>query len=116
MNLSDVTAANQKVLIWATHTSAIEFRLEEHVYRLERDEAKMLKRLKETNLRATGVGGFLLEKAGPSKEVDKSLTHSLDGLIDKKKIFESSRVIMAGQPLSVSKMQITVEPTFELVY
>ena len=70
--------------------------MEEHVYRLERDEAKLLKRLKETNLRATGVGGFLLENGGPSADVAKNGTHTLDSLIDKKKIFESSRVVLTG--------------------
>ena len=76
----------------------------------------MLKRLKETNLRTTGVEGYLKENAGPSKDVDKSKTHSLDSLADNKKIFESSRVVLAGQPLQVSKMQLTVEPTFEFTY
>jgi hypothetical protein len=76
----------------------------------------MLKRLKETNLRAAGVGGFLLESAGPGSEVNKSKTHSLDDLIDKKKFLESKRVVLTGQPLSVSKMNITVEPTHELSY
>ena len=56
----------------------------------------MLKRLKETNLRATGVGGFLLENGGPSADVAKNGTHTLDSLIDKKKIFESSRVVLTG--------------------
>jgi len=88
VNLSDSADGNQKVLIWAKHSSVIEFKLEEHIFRLERDEEKMLKRLKQTNLRATGVGGFLLENAGPSKEVDKTKVHFMESLIDKRKVFE----------------------------
>jgi hypothetical protein len=38
---------------------AIEMRVEEHIYKLERDEAKMLKKIKEANLLATGVESFL---------------------------------------------------------
>jgi hypothetical protein len=84
------------VLIWATHTSSIEIRLEEHTYKLERDEAKLLKRLKDTNLRAKGVTEFLLENGGPGADKAKTETHTLDNLIDKKKIFESSRVVLTG--------------------
>jgi hypothetical protein len=84
------------VLLWATHTSSIEIRLEEHTYKLERDEAKLLKRLKDTNLRATGVAGFLFENGGPGANVAKTGNHTLDSLIDKKKIFESSRVVLTG--------------------
>jgi len=49
-----------KVIFWATPNSAIEMRVEEHVFKLERDEAAMLSRLKETNLNATGIKGFLM--------------------------------------------------------
>lgn len=48
----------------------LEFTLEERTFKLERDEAKTLKRLKETNMRAMGVNAFLLENAGPSKGLD----------------------------------------------
>lgn len=87
---------NQKAMIWATQTSSIDIRLEEHTFKLERDEAKLLKRLKDTNLRATGVSGFLLENGGPGADVAKTGTHSLESLIDKKKVFESSRVVLTG--------------------
>lgn len=38
-------------------------RVEEHIFKLERDEAAMLARLQETNLHATGIKGFLMTKA-----------------------------------------------------
>ena len=48
----------------------------------------MLQRLKGTNLKATGVEGFLFDQAGPLGNLDKSKTQTLDSLIDKKRIFE----------------------------
>ena len=39
-------------------STVVKFSIEEHVYRLERDEAALMARLKKTNLRATGVDNF----------------------------------------------------------
>lgn len=51
-----------KVIFWTTLDMWVEMRIEEHVFKLERDEAAMLARLKETNLHATGVESFLMSK------------------------------------------------------
>ena len=51
---------------------SIDFRVEEFVYKLERDEAAMLARLKDTNLYATGVERFLYQKAEAGAALDKT--------------------------------------------
>ena len=76
----------------------------------------MLQRLKETNLRATGVEGFLFDQAGPLGNLDKSKTQTLDSLIDKKRIFESKKVLMSGQPIQISQVKLTTEEIHKLTY
>lgn len=79
--------SDAKCVLWSTLDMALEMRVEEHIYKLERDEAAMLSRLRDTNLHATGVDKFL------NKNKDSAVTQNLDGYIDKKKVFESKRVI-----------------------
>lgn len=85
----------------------IESRIEEHVYRLERDEAKMLARLKHTNLHATGIEKFLTRGDKENKDV------TMDSLIDKKRIIETKKVIALGAPVKVSTLDTTTL-TFQL--
>ena len=46
--------------------SMVQFRIEERIYRLERDENAMLKRVSKTNIRAMGVDAFLYDLMGGS--------------------------------------------------
>lgn len=77
---------------------SIESRIEERVYKLERDEAKMLARLKQTNLHATGIDKFLTKGNKEHKDL------SMDSLVDKKRIFESKKVLATGTPIKVSNL------------
>lgn len=60
INLENPGVKQPKPVFWSSLDMSFEMRVEEHVFKLERDEAKMLKRLKETNLHATGINTFLL--------------------------------------------------------
>jgi hypothetical protein len=60
INFDQIEVGKVKCVLWSTLDMSIEMRIEEHVYKLERDEAAMLQRLKDTNLYATGVDKFLL--------------------------------------------------------
>jgi hypothetical protein len=73
-----------RAIFWATPDSALDMRVEEHLYRLERDEVKMLARLNKANLLATGVDKFL-NKGGKDG--------SIDTVVDKKRVFISKKVI-----------------------
>ncbi len=50
----------------AVEEAKISFRVEERIYKLERDEAAMLKRIQDTNLKAKGIDSFLYERYGGS--------------------------------------------------
>jgi len=77
--------------------SRISLSIEERIYRLERDDQALLKRIKDTNLRATGVDSFLNSRLGGSmqeyQDKDKALTGGLLSIVDKKKILEDTRFI-----------------------
>jgi hypothetical protein len=61
INFDQLELTKAKCVLWATLDMSLEMRVEEHIYKLERDEAAMLQRLKDTNLYATGVDKFLLK-------------------------------------------------------
>lgn len=63
----------------------------------------MLKKIKEANLLATGVESFLQKQVGNQKP------QSLDGLIDKKRIFLSKKVISQGSPTLVGSMELEAQ-------
>lgn len=44
--------------------STIKFSIEERIYKLERDEEAMLKRISNTNIKAMGVDAFLYDRLG----------------------------------------------------
>ena len=46
--------------------------IEEWIYNLERDEEAMVKRIKEPNLKATSVEGFIYRRVGGLGSLDKS--------------------------------------------
>ena len=46
------------------HHSTIKFSVEERIYKLERDEQAMLKRISDTNIKAMGVNSFLYDRLG----------------------------------------------------
>lgn len=89
----------QKASFWCRTDSTIEFTVEEHQYRLERDEEAMIQRLKQTNTAATGLAEFLNETQ--SKE-DRLKPQSFDNLIEKKRIFDKKVVKIAGPKILVS--------------
>ncbi len=70
MNLEDNKSPN--FLLCASQTSQMSMVIEEWIYDLERDEEAMLKRIKETNLKATSVEGFLYSRVGGLGSLDKS--------------------------------------------
>lgn len=78
-------------------------RVEERIYKLERDEAALMKRIQETNLQATSVEGFLYQRLGGTMgDLDKSgKPASLDTLIDKKRIYQKTRVILENVEVSI---------------
>lgn len=103
------------------HHSTIKFSVEERIYRLERDEEAMLKRISNTNIKAMGVDAFLYDRlggkmgelnaranevkrnAGAAEETGQAAM-SLDSIIDKKKVFESSRVIASGEMVGLASV------------
>ena len=46
-------------------STTVIFSVEERIYKLERDDEAMLKRIKDTNMKATGVDGFIYSRIGP---------------------------------------------------
>lgn len=46
------------------HHSTVKFSIEERIYKLERDEEAMLKRISNTNIKAMGVDAFLYDRHG----------------------------------------------------
>ena len=48
----------------SVHHTSIKFSIEERIYKLERDEAAMLKRISNTNIKAMGVDAFLYDRLG----------------------------------------------------
>ena len=46
--------------------ATVKFSVEERIYRLERDEEAMLKRISNTNIKAMGVDAFLYDRLGGS--------------------------------------------------
>lgn len=44
--------------------STIKFSIEERIYKLERDEEAMFKRISNTNIKAMGVDAFLYDRLG----------------------------------------------------
>lgn len=86
--------------------ATIKFSIEERIYKLERDEEAMLKRISNTNIKAMGVDAFLYDrlggtmgelnargdeaKASAADATDKlsgQAAMSLDAVIDKKKVY-----------------------------
>lgn len=52
INIEEMSLIKKKVFLWSTPNMGLEMRVEEHIYKLERDESKMLLRLKQSNLNA----------------------------------------------------------------
>ena len=52
----------------------------------------MLKRIKNTNMKATGVDGFLYSRIGPMADLQNK-EMSLADIIDKKRIYVGTKVI-----------------------
>ena len=106
----------------ALDTATITFSVEERVYKLERDEEAMLKRIANTNIKAMGVDAFLYDrlggtmgelnaradeakgKAGETEGLSGQAQMSLDAVMDKKKVFQETKVIAQGQPVSLAQV------------
>ena len=93
-------------MMYADQSSNLVMSLEEWIYDLERDEAAMLKRLRETNLRAEGVENHLMSRASAMADFDKKETVTLDKIIDKKRKLREKRVIVAGKPFKINIMDL----------
>lgn len=57
--------------LYCTEHDQIKFEIEERVYKLERDEAAMLKRVQNTNIKAMGVDQFLYSRQGGLGELEE---------------------------------------------
>lgn len=80
----------------SAHHSTVKFSVEERIYKLERDEEAMLKRISNTNIKAMGVDSFLYDRYGGTmaelrdrgtKGQEGGQGAGLDQLIDKKKVY-----------------------------
>lgn len=81
--------------------------IEEWIYDLERDEEAMLKRIKETNLKASSVEGFLYSRVGGLGSLEKSKgTQTLDNVIDKKRVLRDKRLICRGAPCKFESLNL----------
>lgn len=86
--------------------ATIKFSVEERIYKLERDEEAMLKRISNTNIKAMGVDAFLYDRLGgamgelnargdeakgnaadAADKLSGQAAMSLDAVIDKKKVY-----------------------------
>ena len=99
--------------------SMVQFRVEERIYKLERDEKAMLKRISKTNIRAMGVDAFLYDMMGGSmgelkakNEVAKGGSQesglqqvmSLEKIIDKKKVFVEKKVMCQSKQVAIDSV------------
>jgi len=67
----------------------------------------MLKRIKETNLKATSVEGFIYSRVGGLGNLDKSTApQTLDSIIDKKKVLREKRLICGGAPCKFESLNL----------
>ena len=81
----------------------------------------MLKRISDTNIKAMGVDAFLYDRLGgkmgefnaranevkkdaAGNEVGGQAAMSLDAIIDKRKVFESKRVIASGEMVGLASI------------
>ena len=94
------TGQDRNIVMYAPDldSTLAQFYIEERVYRLERDEEAMLARIKNTNIRATGVDSFLNQRLGPMADLQGDQPMSLNSIIDKRRVFVESKLLSTGQP------------------
>jgi hypothetical protein len=75
----------------------VEVTICEKVFKLERDEAAMIQRITNTNMKAVGVEQFIYNQMGGLADLqnrgENEKNIRLDMFADKKKIFQSERIV-----------------------